>query len=210
MNRRINKLTMLTLFILGLTSTGAIAGGRPKLSFGKITDVTQGYKNMTTAAKKAIAEHSLIWESKLDKHKFRDYLGNLFYIEPDSNLTGGTSTALEVFNSGTVKTSKIFLPDSEMSAKDIVVSKAKLHGVTRTFDNPTGEVEVTETYNVLENKLGKFRTQNHYYRSQKASGNWSDIVARGDYRGLVVYIGNVGVAKRGDFMLPDAIAGKKI
>ncbi|MGZ6442097.1 MAG: hypothetical protein ACXWRU_18720 [Pseudobdellovibrionaceae bacterium] len=210
MFRGMNKLTMLTLLTLGMISSGPMASALPKLKFDKITDVSEGYKNMTNSGKKAIAEHLLIWEAKMNKQKFRNDFGSSYYVEPNSSLTGGTSTALEVDPSGRVTTSKISLPESEIPAKEIIVSDTNLHGVTRIFDNPTGEIEVTESYSVLENKLGKFRRQDLYRRIQQASGIKGGLFYAGDFRSLALYIlkNKTDAFKYSFFNLPDAIPGQ--
>lgn len=164
---------------------------------------------MTASAKKAVAEHMFIWGSKAENQRYRNELGLSYYVDPNPTKTGATASAQEVSDTGQVKMTKIFLPDSEVPAKDIILSKRYINGVTRIFDNPLGEVHVTEAYRVHENKFGQFREQLEYMRTKSESGAYGILNSYGQPRNLSLFInrGSKGAAKKGNFILPDTIVG---
>lgn len=208
MLKGMNRLAMLTLVTLGMTSVGSMAAaGKGKLTFERVTDAHFRYRNLTAFGKKAIGEHMMIWNTKKDHLKYKDDSGLSYYIDPDSSLKGGTYTELKAFGNGQVQQKRIILPDSEIQAKEIFVDQNYVKGFTRVFDSPTGEIHVHEVYTVKESKLGTFRRQTDYRREQ--NGFWGTVSLDGNFRRLYVEIGQKSkiTEKDGNIFLPATVPG---
>ncbi|MGZ6442098.1 MAG: hypothetical protein ACXWRU_18725 [Pseudobdellovibrionaceae bacterium] len=210
MLKGLNRLAMLIFVTLGM-ATGSLAVGGAKLRFESVVDAHYRYKNLSVSGKKVVGEHMMIWNTISNTLRYKDEDGLLsYYVDPDSSLTGGTYTELQVFSKGRVQRKKIILPKSETQAKQIIADKESVErGFTRIFDGPLGKIRVHEAYDVRDNKLGSFRMQNGYFREQNEY--W--INARTDdlLRGFYISTGRKNqfvTDKFGNFILPDTIPGQ--